>query len=328
MEILISIIVPVYNSKKTIKRCIDSILQQDMSQYELIIVDDGSTDGSGEICDLYCHDDAKVRVFHTENNGVSAARNYGIDRAKGKYVLLVDSDDYVESDICSVLLSEIERNDAELVIAGYTIIGQESHMIEKDVCYNRWKDYPEGVMTLYTANLINTPFCKLFIRSKMGRFIEELSLGEDLLFTLQYLENIDKVCCINRSVYFLDPVEGSLSRRYREDYMENCITLFVTLVSFFDRSFLNGYDRETLDSTLSTMFRQYTGIIVKEYGIKSPKSDMKLKEWLQHPLIIKSLYSKPLNIKSKVFNSIAKTNNIFFIKFFVYIFHKIRKAHL
>lgn len=91
---MVSIIVPVYNAEKYLSRCVDSILSQTMKDFELLLIDDGSQDESGRICDEYSEKDARVRVFHKPNGGVSSARNLGIDHAKGKYIIFIDSDDY------------------------------------------------------------------------------------------------------------------------------------------------------------------------------------------------------------------------------------------
>ena len=93
---MISIIVPVYNAEKTLPQCIDSILSQKYSDFEVLLIDDGSTDNSGRLCDTYSQKDKRIRVFHQENQGVSAARNLGLEQMKGEFVTFCDSDDWVE----------------------------------------------------------------------------------------------------------------------------------------------------------------------------------------------------------------------------------------
>ena len=100
----ISVIVPVYNTEKYLRRCIDSILNQTYEALEVILVDDGSTDGSGAVCDEYAEKDARVRAIHQKNGGISAARNAGIDAASGQYIAFIDSDDYVTGDMLAELL--------------------------------------------------------------------------------------------------------------------------------------------------------------------------------------------------------------------------------
>ena len=114
----ISIIVPVYNAEKTLPRCIDSILAQTFTDYELILVDDGSSDGSLSVCSAYAARDSRIRVLHQENAGVSAARNAGLDAAAGKYIMFCDSDDEVEPEWCALLHQEIEAHPDSWVLCG------------------------------------------------------------------------------------------------------------------------------------------------------------------------------------------------------------------
>lgn len=116
----ISVIVPVYNVEKYLRRCIDSILAQTFTDFELLLIDDGSKDSSGEICDEYARNDERVRVFHKENGGVSSARNLGLDNAKGEWVSFVDADDIIYSNNLDILF-EVARNNPTInfVIGNY-----------------------------------------------------------------------------------------------------------------------------------------------------------------------------------------------------------------
>ncbi|GIN96860.1 glycosyl transferase family A [Siminovitchia terrae] len=114
---LVSVVVPVYKVEKCLRRCIDSIINQTFTQIEIILVNDGSPDGSGEICDKYSMQDRRVKAFHKENGGLSDARNYGIDRAKGEYILFVDSDDYIEFDAIEKMLFYANRHSLDVVCA-------------------------------------------------------------------------------------------------------------------------------------------------------------------------------------------------------------------
>ena len=105
---MVSIIVPVYNVEKYIEECIDSLINQTYKDIEVILVDDGSTDASGEICDRYAQKDSRVKVYHNENDGPSKARNFGLDKATGEFVTFVDSDDWIESEAIELLISVIE----------------------------------------------------------------------------------------------------------------------------------------------------------------------------------------------------------------------------
>ena len=182
---LVSIIVPVYNAEKFLNRCIDSILAQTFIDWELLLIDDGSKDGSGKICDEYVTKDSRVRVFHKENGGVSSARNLGLDNAQGEWVTFVDADDYVEENF----LKSFEGNlDADMVVG---------NMVEKGPQGNLLKDIPAGyhnsLQTVLKGNLTKLAFesswGKLFRKSLIDgvRFDEKMKSGEDHHFVLKYV---------------------------------------------------------------------------------------------------------------------------------------------
>ena len=129
----ISVIVPVYNAEKYLHRCIDSILAQTFSDFELLLIDDGSKDNSGRICDEYAAKDSRIRVFHKKNGGVSSARNMGLDNAKGDWITFVDSDDWVKQDY---LYSMISQPDADLIMSSFDIIENFGKWLHIRTCDN------------------------------------------------------------------------------------------------------------------------------------------------------------------------------------------------
>ena len=133
----LSIIVPVYNSEKYLCRCVDSILAQTFTDFELLLIDDGSEDESGNICDEYVVKDSRVRAFHKNNGGVSSARNLGLNKAKGEWIAFIDSDDYVDVSYCYELLRKAQKNDTDIVTCDMFIVkGEKKTRFE---CYD-WKD--------------------------------------------------------------------------------------------------------------------------------------------------------------------------------------------
>lgn len=180
MKDLISVIVPVYQSEDSLRRCVESLLAQTYRNLEIILVDDGSPDECPKICDAFREMDARVRVVHKKNGGVSSARNAGILEARGSYVQFVDSDDFVEKDCCGSMYEALRQAGAYLALCGY-----HHHYAGEDVV----KIPPKGedLLGLYGLGFLNMPWNKLFLREYLGRFPEDLSLGEDLLFNLEYL---------------------------------------------------------------------------------------------------------------------------------------------
>lgn len=128
-KIILSIIVPIYNVERYLRKCVDSLLAQDISNYEIILVDDGSSDGCGAICDEYAHAPYNIRhtpikVIHRENGGLSAARNSGIDVAQGKYIMFVDSDDYIEPNVLGCLMKQVKRDNLDVLRYKYQNVNE------------------------------------------------------------------------------------------------------------------------------------------------------------------------------------------------------------
>src|SRR5690606_27364966 len=115
----VSVIIPVYNAEKYLRECLDSVLAQTFTDFEVLLINDGSTDASGKICDEYAEKDSRIKVFHKENGGVSSARNLGLDNAKGEWISFVDSDDTIEQETLATLANEVKDLDIDGVIFGY-----------------------------------------------------------------------------------------------------------------------------------------------------------------------------------------------------------------
>lgn len=132
MNELISIIIPIYNVEKYLSECINSVIGQNYNNIEILLIDDGSTDNSGKICDEYKKIDNRIKVYHKLNGGLSDARNYGLDKANGKYVCFVDSDDFVLKDYISSMYSNLKRNEVDIASCGYSLFCNEKNIINKN----------------------------------------------------------------------------------------------------------------------------------------------------------------------------------------------------
>lgn len=200
----ISIIVPVYNVEAYISRCIDSILAQTFVDFELILVDDGSTDRSGEICDSYAGMDSRIRVIHKENGGASDARNTGIDTAEGRYIGFVDSDDYIAKDMYEKLLKACVNHKADLSVCGrYDVKGDEAVAAFSFDGYGIWSG-KEAVRNLLTWNNIDSSACdKLFDRSCFAKIRFPYGrCNEDIFVVPKILINAEKIVHIGESKYY------------------------------------------------------------------------------------------------------------------------------
>lgn len=199
---MISIIVPVYNTEKYLDRCIQSILAQTYNDFELLLINDGSTDSSGAICDRYAEQDSRVRVFHKENGGVSSARNVGLNNAEGEYIIFVDSDDYMKSQMCEILYNTLNREQADIVICGTEETGGGFWKPGNNENYKN-DSFVENFGELLQTELLSPPWNKIFIKSRIKHYFrDDISFGEDLVFNLQYLFHCNKISFITASPYF------------------------------------------------------------------------------------------------------------------------------
>lgn len=194
----ISVIVPVYNVEQYLPRCIDSILTQTFTDFELLLIDDGSKDNSGKICDEYAARDGRVMVIHKENGGVSSARNIGLDRAKGQWVCFCDSDDWVDEDFLGTFYNM--QNDGDMLSQGFHAYGWhytgDCDVFQPTDVYTGEVLFP-FVLDMYATGQLGYLWCKSFRRdiilSCRIRFDETIHLMEDLVFVLQYCGNIASI---------------------------------------------------------------------------------------------------------------------------------------
>ena len=247
---MISVIVPVYNVENVLHYCIDSILNQTYKDFELILVDDGSTDKSGKICDKYADKDSRIRVFHKENGGVSSARNVGIDNANGEYICFVDSDDYV----CTVYLEELVKckNKKKSDNVWCSFIPTDSYEVSKSYLSKTeltYKSYKRSdIMLLHSKWLDACPFCKLYSKRliEVGnlRFNESISIAEDLLFNLEYIDLSEgNITVVEGQLYFYVNInEESLTKKFHKDLK----TAYLFLMSEME-NYLVRWNCSTID---------------------------------------------------------------------------------
>lgn len=226
---MISIIVPVYNSEKTLKRCIESLIGQTYSDIEILLVVDGPTDTSEEIGKSYEKIDRRVKVIMKDNEGVSAARNTGLEYAKGDYIQFVDSDDYIAPYMCEKLHDIVDKSSAELVLCGFHHLFVNRDIVKVPKVGNyRLKENPEVFLDLYEAGFLNMPWNKLFKKELIhNKFDSTLSLGEDLLFNLAYMKKIEKLAVIEEPLYYYIQQKGqdTLSSKKRKDKYDIAIRI-------------------------------------------------------------------------------------------------------
>ena len=243
-----SVIVPVYNVKPYLSKCLDSILSQTFSDFELIIVDDGSTDGSGEICDEYALKDPRIKVFHQQNGGLSAARNTGLDHASGTYVYFADSDDYLMPELLEKGYEQFKQ-DCDLVAINNYEVNLDGKQYARNHKTGRF-DFgtPEKRLDfilnhLYKYEISWEVWDLIFKRSLIEQynlryFDNRVIFAEDQYFVICYIAHADSVISIPDPLYVYIKREGSLSVNFREETaqkMSRCAhEVYNTLIKYPD----------------------------------------------------------------------------------------------
>lgn len=259
---MISIIVPVYKVEKCIERCIDSIICQTYRNIEIILIDDGSPDRSGEICDEYAAKDDRIKVIHKVNGGVSEARNLGISMAKGEWIYFVDSDDWVDTNLIASF-AECITEKVDLYFISHVIETENSETVNR-IYDNRTFDKKEDAIEyLYNKGGLGVTWNKLFksriIKDFNIKFNLSLNTYEDELFTLDYCRHVEKVKTISYPGYHYMYASGGLSKRILlpEERFSIATLLYESMIKISGEKNFLRLAKENLTYHLYDSFEQY-----------------------------------------------------------------------
>ena len=254
----VSIIIPIYNAENYISLCLDSVRKQTYEKLEVILIDDGSKDASGSICDDYANKEPRITVFHRENAGVSASRNFGLEKAQGEYILFADADDTMEPKLIQECIKLAKRNKADLVVFGFRYhLMDEKRMVEnglgKTFCGTRKEVFQTHFQLLIENEILNPPWNK-FVRKDLVatnqiRFHENYSICEDMAYSIQ-LFSASKKTVVSKGIYYNYYVKstGTLVFKFHENYFE-ALTYFYDLAYAYCNRF---------DSNLEQLICLYT----------------------------------------------------------------------
>lgn len=270
---VISIIVPVYNVEKYINRCVDSILAQTFKDFELILVDDGSLDNCGAICDEYAEQDGRIYVIHKNNGGVSSARNVGIKSARGNYIMFCDSDDYVDTDWLESMFRTIEKFPEALVVCDVEKTNESlaERASPRDTCKVKECSYFE----LYRLGLSAYSYNKIYIRRIINEigltFDESRTVCEDVEFNVKYYAACKKCVVILKKLYFYYQQEDSVMHKYYDNLFE------MHLLPFFCR--LPLIQEEEMEEYCDVWFYRFYHMF---NNVFDPRCDMTFLEKMQY----------------------------------------------
>ena len=215
VKLMISVIVPVYNLGQLVVRCVESIIAQEYRDLEIIIVDDGSTDGSSELCDTLAARDGRIRVIHKQNGGLSSARNAGLAASAGDYISFIDGDDYIAPEMYRILADDIEAFQADIAQCGCEIVWEDKTVLRNGTgqVYRWTRD--EGIIQLLSGKLIEpSVWNKLYRRSVLDGlcFDETIKLSEDIPFNIAAFQRAATITFRDECCYKYVKREGSLTR--------------------------------------------------------------------------------------------------------------------
>lgn len=277
----LSIIVPVYQAKEYLEKCINSILEQSFVDFELILVDDGSDDGCERICNDYAKKDERVKIIRQENQGVSSARNTGLDYATGKYIAFVDADDWVEKDLFEESINAIEKSKADILYHGFV----------KDICSDTEKEpvmkgMPEieGVLSKRTMKEyilkqngeINVNVFSYIFRKKVLddiKFNTNMSYAEDTVFVMQTLAKVRSYCLLKNCGYHYNVRVGSAAYRWQPKMVECYKKSFNEILLFYKSLHLSKQQASTVMA-----IKVMNGYATLIYNLCLPTCPLKRKE--------------------------------------------------
>lgn len=319
---LVSVIIPVYNTEKYLNQCINSVLAQTLSDIEVLLIDDGSTDGSGKICDDYARKDKRIHVIHTSNHGVSHARNRGLDQAKGEYISFTDSDDWIDPDMIATLYRLMQTHHADLSTCGYIIEDENGSIIynikEKAIyTLNKW----DTIYSLfhdkhykYKGNLWDKLYNRNIIDNHHLRFNEKIYYNEDRLFIFQYLSYCQSLAYTSSPYYHYIMRSNSAMNLAQNIYHEKLCT------------FMDAFDIMTSIST------SYPSAIRRAIAIDYIKSSIiffiKYSQHIPFILLKKKLRIILKNNFSFLSLSQKTKYTLYYIKILILFYNESFKRHL
>ena len=294
-EVMVSVVVPVYNAEKYLVRCIESIVRQSYSNLEIILVDDGSTDRSPVICDEWSEKDLRIRVIHKKNAGAGYARNSGMEIATGKYICFFDSDDYLDPEAIYKAVSLAEKEKVDVVVFGSVVVDQDGNCIAKmipeatQLCYrneevlgvflpdliDRWNDHAE------VKNLaLSFWSCLLamdMIKSSNWKIVSEREfLSEDSYSLISLYKHVQSVAILSEPLYFYCETNESLSRKYTGNIYDRIRKFYIACLELSTRL---GYSGEINKRISGLFFAQSIGamkqVVSCEMGLRKQISELK-----------------------------------------------------
>ncbi len=310
LDPLVSIVIPVYNVEDYLEKCVNSVINQSYKNIEIILVDDGSSDNSGKICDKFAGIDSRISVIHKSNEGAGLARNIGINRAKGKYIGFIDSDDYISEHAVEKCVVNAERECADVVLFDRCAVSSDGTVQEKffsnqvDVIYGEKNllDFFSGLFTFKHGYGMST-CCKLFkleiLKSNNILFLSEREvMSEDTFFTMNFFPHVKKAITISEPLYFYCYRDNSISHTYDVKRQE--------LIDVFLKKSLEFVQNKKLSNEITRaiiakfhVFKLFAMTQIVESDLSSNDKKMFLNDMFKNKLLRQTLSFDVLALEKK-----------------------------
>ncbi len=329
----LSIVIPVYNAEKYLDACFDSIKRQKFADYEVIIIDDGATDNSPEICDRYAETDSRVKVYHLQNGGPSRARNIGFDKANGKYVYCIDNDDCIYDEYhFTKIYDYLLENEVDILQTGATYISDEANAKETVVDYTDVPEFPSDKIEKYVDWLVkNNKFetscwSKIiktdFLRENKLYFDENLVV-EDFDWNMRFFQCVKSYSILKSASYIHVFRQGSISSAKGAKRHKNCVDQIETIKKYAKLFQTDGFSTEINKSLLPFLtYQYYITISVASSLDKEYKKDIK-KSLKQTKFITKFSSGKKQKLLKLIYNLFG-FNVLTFVLTYYYNHHRKR----
>lgn len=308
---MVSVIIPVYNAADYLKQMVSSVQVQTYGDLEIILVDDGSIDGSAEICKQLANEDSRIRYVYKENGGVSTARNLGLSMAMGDYICIFDSDDVIEPDMIAGMVEKMEETPrCELVICGikecrqdmeFSILPERTGVFSKNELS---KSHPH----LFRNSLINSCANKLYKKDLIRHtFDETMCLGEDLMFNLAYLDDIDRIYFMPDTFYHYLIRSSSLNHTYRDDMADQMTKLYNAKKTYLRKWGFEPESIEEIRATYMTFIFYSLTSMYKSSELSLHQCKKRMREILDKPEVREAVQAgKVENPRQRIFLVLAR----------------------
>lgn len=324
----VSLIIPVYNVETYLERCIESVLNQTYKDLEIILVNDGSTDTSGAMCDNFSQQDKRIKVIHQLNAGLSEARNTGLKHITGEFVMFVDSDDWLEKDAVSFLLEQLQRNNADMVVGGVSRTSEVKQYSQSniEVVLMNQEEYAKKYFKIGSQSIEYYVWNKLYRKEIVEDILYPSGFfAEDVPTTFQYILKSEKIVVTNKIIYnyFINP--NSLTSRFTERYFDvlkgwDLVYNYAAQSSnkkYIEWAKLNRYRADLALLTEIALASNYKELR-KDFSknINQMLSDLRLHrgELIEQPIpvnrkILVILFTVNFNIFSNIINKLSRLRN-------------------